>query len=121
HGDIDHIAGPDKSTALPATVAKAPKPAGTLSILDLTTNPKAYSGQTVTLHGKVTKVNPQIMNRNWIHLQDGTADDIDLVITSTAEVAAGSVVTIKGTVVLNKDFGAGYSYALLVEDGELIK
>ncbi len=33
------------------------------------------------LTGKVAKVNPNIMGRNWIHLKDGSQDDYDLVIT----------------------------------------
>lgn len=109
----------DGNKATPS--AAQPAPTGVIRIADLTANPKAYAGKTITLHGQVSKVNPQIMNRNWIHLKDGSADAVDLVITTTADVLEGSTITIKGQVVLDKDFGAGYSYALLVENGQIIQ
>jgi hypothetical protein len=58
------------------------------------------------------------MNRNWIHMQDGTQDgtDYDLVVTTTDTVAVGTMVTIEGTVALDQDFGFGYTYELLVQD-----
>ena len=61
------------------------------------------------------------MGKNWIHLKDGSQDDFDLVITSDALVDVGSVVTIKAEVVLNKDFGAGYKYDLILENGSIVK
>ena len=67
------------------------------------------------------KVNPNIMNRNWIHIKDGTKDDFDLVITSDKFVPEGSVVTMKAVVTLNKDFGAGYKYDLILENGTIVK
>jgi hypothetical protein len=65
------------------------------------------------------KVNNGIMGRNWIHLQDGTgvaADGTnDLTLTSDATVTVGDVVTATGTVAVDKDFTAGYKYAVLIE------
>lgn len=94
---------------------------GSLKIADLVKDPKKYEGKTVLISGKCVKINPNIMNRNWIHLQDGTKDDFDLVITSDKFVPEGSVVTMKATVVLNKDFGAGYKYDLILENGIIVK
>ncbi|MCP4978199.1 MAG: hypothetical protein GY931_18780, partial [Maribacter sp.] len=82
---------------------------------------KKYEGHTIQLSGKCVKVNPNIMDRNWIHLQDGSKNDFDLVITSNTFVPEGSAITIRGTVVLNKDFGAGYKYDLILENGTLVK
>jgi hypothetical protein len=56
-----------------------------------------------------------IMNRNWIHIQDGTGDQLDLTVTTTENIALGSVVTLKGTIALDKDFGAGYRYDIIME------
>jgi hypothetical protein len=56
-----------------------------------------------------------IMNRNWIHIQDGTGDKLDLTVTTTENIALGSVVTLKGTIALDKDFGAGYRYDIIME------
>jgi hypothetical protein len=94
---------------------------GSIKIADLVKDPKKYEGKTVQLDGICTKVNPGIMDRNWIHIKDGSKDDYDLVVTSDAYVPEGSVVTIKATVSLNKDFGAGYKYDLILEQGEIIK
>jgi hypothetical protein len=63
-----------------------------------------------------------IMNRNWIHLQDGSLKDktVDLTITTTENIALGSIVAVEGIITLNKDFGAGYKYDIIMEDATLI-
>jgi len=94
---------------------------GSIKIADLVANPTAYEGMTVQLTGKCFKINPNIMNRNWIHLQDGSKDDYDLVITSNTFVPEGKVITIKAEVSLNRDFGAGYRYDLILENGTVIE
>jgi hypothetical protein len=38
------------------------------------------------------------------------------VVTSKQTAAVGDKVTISGLVVINKDFGSGYSYPLLIEE-----
>lgn len=103
------------------TVGKVEKAAGSMSIAELVNNYQKYEGQTVQLSGKCVKINPQIMGRNWIHLKDGSKDDYDLVITSDIFVPEGSIITIKATVVLDKDYGAGYNYDLILEDGILVE
>ena len=94
---------------------------GSIKISELVNNKQNYEGKRVQIDGVCTKINLGIMSRNWIHLQDGTQDDYDLVITSNEEVAVGSQVTIQADVVLNKDFGAGYKYELILENGKVIK
>jgi hypothetical protein len=72
----------------------------------------------VSIRGKVVKYNQQILGKNWIHLKDGTgaAGSDDLTITTEAQVAVGDVVLVSGKVHLDKDFGAGYAYNVIVED-----
>ena len=94
---------------------------GSIKISEIVDNQKKYEGQTVQIDGECTKINIGIMGKNWIHLKDGSKDDFDLVITSDALVDVGSVVTIKAEVVLNKDFGAGYKYDLILENGSIVK
>ena len=62
------------------------------------------------VRGQVTKVNLDIMNRNWIHIQDGTGDEsgFDLTITTEDSPKIGDIVTFRGKVSLDKDFGSGY-------------
>jgi len=83
------------------------------------------NGKTVTIRAVVVKYNEGVMGRNWIHLQDGSGDATkgtnDITVTSMDGVAMGATVTITGTVHINKDFGAGYSYAVIVEDAKVAK
>lgn len=92
------------------------------SVADIRQNGAAMAGETVTVSGKVVKVNANIMDRNWVHLQDGSAEGEagDLLITTTETFTVGENATIKGVVVVGKDFGAGYSYDVLLEGGERI-
>ena len=81
------------------------------------------SGKSVTLRGEVVKYNPGIMGRNWIHLQDGTGDagagTHDITMTTLDKTSVGEVIEIQGVVTLDKDFGAGYRYAVIVEEAKI--
>jgi len=90
---------------------------GSIKIAELVKDPKKYAGKTIQISGECVKVNPGIMERNWIHLKDGTKNDFDLVVTSDTFVPEGSIITVKALVSLNKDFGAGYTYDLILENG----
>lgn len=94
---------------------------GGITIGDLWANKDDYAGKTVLIKGKVTKVNRAILEKNWVHIQDGTSDagKFDLTITTQEQVNVGDVVTFEGTIALNKDFGAGYVYEVLMEEGTL--
>jgi hypothetical protein len=96
---------------------------GGISIFDLYSTKDKLAGKTVILTGKVVKFMPEIMNKNWIHLQDGTSLNgfNDITITTLDKVKVDQIVTLKGTVVLNKDLGSGYKYDILVEDATVVK
>lgn len=96
---------------------------GAITLYDLFTTKDKLAGKTVILTGKVVKFMPEIMNKNWIHLQDGTAFNgfNDITITSLSKVKVDEIVTLKGKVVLNKDLGSGYKYDVLIEDAVLVK
>ncbi len=78
-------------------------------------------GKEILVRGKVVKYNPQIMGFNWVHIQDGTgkagADDLTVTTSDTAQ--AGDTVLVKGKLTLNKDFGGGYIYDVIVENGQV--
>ena len=93
---------------------------GSLKISELVQNFSKYEDQIVQISGVCVKINAGIMSRNWIHLKDGSRDDYDLVITSNIFVKEGEVITMKAKVSLNKDFGAGYKYEMILEDGILV-
>lgn len=94
-----------------------------VTIAQIFENPDKYSNKVVKVKGKVVKINSGIMKKNWIHLQDGTSyqDNYDLTITSNDMVRNGDVVVFEGKIVLNKDFGYGYSYKVLMEDAKASK
>jgi hypothetical protein len=79
----------------------------------------------VTVKGQVVKVNPDIMGRNWLHIQDGTGDSAknthDLVVTSSDIAEKGAIISIEGILAADKDFGFGYRYDVIVEDAVLMK
>jgi hypothetical protein len=98
-------------------------PAGGTSIARVWADRTALAGKSVTVRGKVVKFNGGILDRNWIHLQDGSgkaADGTnDLLVTSDAVAKVGDVITVTGTVAVDKDFTAGYAYKVLIEKAKL--
>jgi len=115
-------AAPDKPAAPAAPVgAKVERVPGGKTVAEIFAGKDALAGKPVAVRGNVVKVNNGIMGRNWIHLQDGSgaAGTNDLTVTTSATAAKGDVVVVRGTVVTNKDFGAGYSYPVLIEDAAI--
>ena len=107
----------------PVKVEPVAPPAGGSSIADVWANRAKLAGKTVTVRGTVVKFNGGILDRNWIHLQDGSgkaADGTnDLTVTTDAVVKVGEVITVTGTMVVDKDFGSGYAYALMLEKAKV--
>ncbi len=81
-------------------------------------------GKTIAVRGQVVNTTP-VMGRNFVHLRDGSGSadkkDNDVTVTTNDEVAVGDVVTAKGTIITDKDFGAGYVYPVLVENAKVSK
>ena len=96
-------------------VGKIERAKGAIKLSELYANKEKYNNQVIKVTGKCVKVNPMIMNRNWIHIRDGSGEDFDLTITTMENVPLGAVVTLEGTVALDKDFGAGYRYDVILE------
>ena len=103
-------------------VAKA-SGADARTVVEVLTKGAALKDKKVTIRGKVVKFSAMIMGKNWVHLRDGTgsaADKTDdLLVTTMDQAKVGDVVVVKGTVRTDKDFGAGYSYKVLVEEATL--
>lgn len=94
------------------------------TVLEIFKQAKELDGKVVRLRGMVMKVNLNIMGKNWVHLQDGTGDPMtnthDLVVTTAETPNQGDTVTVEGTMRAAKDFGAGYSYAAIIEDAKIV-
>ena len=101
---------------------KLEKQTGEITVAQIFANRNDYSGKEVEIRGVVVKVNEQVMGKNWIHIQDGSNDNgnFDLTITSTELPAVNDEITVKGKVILNKDFGYGYTYEVIMEDAAIV-
>lgn len=83
---------------------------------------ESLENKKVKVKGIVTKYNPGIMDRNWVHIQDGTGGEtsFDLTITTQDQINVGSIASFEGIVAVNKDFGHGYKYELIIEQATLL-
>lgn len=97
------------------------KTEGVTSISDIFSKKDDFSGKEVRVKGKVAKFNQNIMGKNWIHIQDGSdfEGNFDLTVTCNEVVSIGQIIEVTGTITLDKDFGAGYSYDVIVEDAKI--
>lgn len=106
------------------SVAKAEAENG-YAVEELFAKAGELNGKKVRLRGKVVKFSPNIMGKNWVHVQDGTGNPLtnthDMVVTTGETVAVDTVVTLEGILAADKDFGAGYKYAGIIEQASLIK
>jgi len=96
---------------------------GGVRLSELFANKGNYAGKRVKVTGQVIKFSPEIMNKNWVHLQDGSEANgsFDLTITTLETVAVGSVVTFEGVLAVDKDFGYGYKYDVILEEAKAVK
>ena len=89
------------------------------TIAQLYTDRARLAGKEVAVRGQVVKVNPGIMDRTWVHLQDGSGDPgantHDLTLTTDQTVVVGQIVVARGTLATDRDFGMGYQYEAIVE------
>lgn len=94
------------------------------NIAYLYANKDSLAGQQISLKGEVVKFNANILGTNFIHIQDGSGDAADgsndLTVTSSTATAVGETIVVTGTVILSKDFGAGYNFPLLLEGASIV-
>jgi hypothetical protein len=77
----------------------------------------------VTISGVVTRVTNNVMQRNFLHLRDGTGKEgsDDVTVTSQQTAAVGDKITVTGTLAVDRDFGAGYTYPVIIEQATISK
>jgi hypothetical protein len=110
--------------AQPVEVGKVKRAEGDLAktIAEIVAQADKLEGKRVQLRGVVVKSTVGVLDRNWLHVRDGSASapgSDDLLVTTKDEASVGQTVWVDGTVARNKDFGAGYSYKVLVEDASV--
>jgi len=99
------------------------KPEGGMTVEEIHAQREQLAGSPVTVRGKVVKTNAGIMGKNWLHLRDGTGAEgsNDLTVTTDAEPpAVGATVLVTGQAAVDKDFGLGYQYDVILEDAQVV-
>ena len=79
-------------------------------------------GKRVKIRARVVKATRGIMGKNWMHIRDGTgeAQSNDVTVTSADAFApVGTIVVVEGTLQADKNIGAGYVFAVLIEDAKV--
>lgn len=110
---ISGTSASDGSKAVMTAVKDAVK------LSELFKNKNKYEGQIITISGTCVKVNNGIMGKNWVHIEDGSKSNgklLNLTVTTSINIPVGSNVALKGKVAINKDFGAGYKYDIIMEE-----
>ena len=118
HPNISNTETPDEIDL--TNIAKA---TNGMTIADIYAGKAELGNKAVTVRGIVVKFSPQIMGTNWLHIQDGSgtaeAKTNDLTVTSAAQVKIGDTVVASAPLTLDKDFGYGYKYDLIMEDAQV--
>ncbi|MCX7991255.1 MAG: hypothetical protein N2999_04355 [Proteobacteria bacterium] len=90
-----------------------------ITLQELYKNKDKYNGKLVKLQGFITKASPNIMGKNWYHVGDKDKN-YDIVVSSADNSDLGDLVSVEGTVTLNKSIGGGYNFPIFIEDGKVI-
>lgn len=114
-----HAGAGTTSTQEPIKVERASGPDGR-TVEEIFARRRDLNGKKVAVRGKVTKVNPNIMGKTWIHIQDGTgsaeAKTNDLTVSSGTTPSVGDTVLVEGILTADKSLDMGYDYPAIIED-----
>ena len=90
------------------------------TVAEINTKAVELKDKPVLVRGKIVNYNPGIMGKSWLHLRDGSGtaagNTNDILVATAVEAKLGGVVTVKGIVRTDNDFGSGYSYKVLIEE-----
>ncbi|MCJ7579980.1 MAG: hypothetical protein MUP98_05530 [Candidatus Aminicenantes bacterium] len=78
-------------------------------------------GKTVRIRGRVVKFTAKILGRNFFHIKDGTRVEgsNDLTVTTKEVVDIGDMVLVSGILSLERNFGMGFIFPVILEDAEV--
>ena len=118
----DHPALPGEAAAAAGIVTgkyAAELPAGPATpIPDVIAKAADLKGKTVRVRGVVSKVNANILGRNWVHVQEGTND---LTVTTADLPVLKDAVAVSGVVDTKADFGSGYKFDVMLIDARIAR
>lgn len=113
------------ASAASVPVIKVPKATGAnaRTVAEVYAQRAKLTGKPVAVQGTVVKFSAGIMDRNWVHLRDGTGSAADksndLIVTTQGKAKVGDVVVVSGLVKTNVNYGSGYAYPVVVEGATL--
>lgn len=111
-----------KPVQMEATTASATlvieKVSGGYTITEALAQKRELAGKPIKVRGRVIKVTPGIMGRNWLHIVDGSGAE-KLIVTTNGIASVGNVIVAQGALGLDRDFGYGYFYEVLMEDAQV--
>jgi hypothetical protein len=81
-----------------------------------------FAGKRIAVRARVVKFNGGILGKNWLHVRDGSGAEgtNDLTVTTSAVAKVGDLVLVTGVLSVDRDFGSGYRYGLMVEDASVV-
>ena len=107
-------------TATATAIEGINKVEGGNTIAEIHADKQKFNGKAIRVRGQVTKYNANVVGKNWLHIRDSSTLD-DLTITTANTAAIDAIVVVEGKLTLDKDFGYGYIYPLIVEDASVKK
>lgn len=113
---------PSTSATTDVDLSGIAKAEGGHTVAELYAGKDTLAGTKVTVRGKVVKTNAGIMGKNWVHVRDGSGADgaNDLTVTIAGAVpSVGDTVVVSGELSVDKDYGMGYQYGVIIEDADI--
>ncbi len=104
-----------------SNIKKLKKRSDEYKVSDLYKNKKDIKNKEIEIRGIVVKFFPEILDTNWIHIQDGTDYNgkNDITVTSKKVVSVGDEITVKGVVTIDKNLGSGYFFPIIIENAKI--
>ncbi len=122
-GQADEPISGTKTKLENAKIEGVIKAEGGFTVGEIYAQAASLGGKEVLLRARVVKFSPNIMGTNWLHVQDGSGSDdtSDLTVTTDGHAQVGDLVLVRGPLSVDKDFGAGYKYHVIVEGATVTK
>ncbi|MEN8262932.1 MAG: hypothetical protein ABFR82_05670 [Nitrospirota bacterium] len=120
----DHKAATEKSkTAEAPQKGEVKKAENGKTVQEIFSEREQLKDKEVVLRAKVIKVSTKILGMNWITLSDGTGEAPENKITATTseDINAGDILTVKGVIKNDVSIGSGYNYKVLIGDARFTK
>jgi len=113
----------DRAESAPApSEGEVASAAGVYSLTDVFDQRGNLKDKRIKVRGKIVKSSGFILGKHWYHIQDGTdmgPHNADLVMTTDKEAGPGDVIEAVGVLKLDRDFGSGYKYPIILEDADV--